>query len=150
MRQPRRGEHPHERRGRARRNGARPTRDRRRAARRAKFVALWGDLIEQPPALAELQLHGWRMARLRRLGRLAAVSNKPALGERITRLEAKEEARHVRQLNRLKHPAAPPSGAPQPRRLPPLPQGAAPARTEASELDELPRSGGSAPVRGLS
>ena len=95
------------------------TRDRRRAAHRAKLEELWGDLIQQPPGLVELRLHGWRMARLRRLARLAALSTKPALAERITRLEAKEEARHVRQLNRLKHPAAPSSAAPHPPRLAP-------------------------------
>lgn len=106
------------------------TRDRRRAARRAKLEALWGDLIHTPPALVELQLHGWRMARLRRLGRLAASSNTPALVERITRLETKEEARHVKQLNRLKRQPEPPSTAPHPR---PLPQRATSTAAPASE-----------------
>lgn len=108
------------------------TRDRRRAARRAKLEALWGDVIQKPPTLVELQLHGWRMARLRRLGRLAALSNKPLLQERITRLEIKEEARHVKQLDRLKRQAEPASAAPPPRRARPLPEPAASSVTPES------------------
>lgn len=84
----------------------------RRDRRRAILAALWGSVSADPAAIAEFGLHAWRMARLRRVERLATELARPALLERVGKLMAKEQARHTKHLRRLKDQLAPSTAPP--------------------------------------
>lgn len=94
----------------------------RRDRHRALLAALWGSASAQPAGLAEFRLHAWRMARLRRMERLATELARPALVERIGSLLAEEEARHLKHMKRLEAPAAPASAEPSPKKPPAPPR----------------------------
>lgn len=83
----------------------------RRERRRALLAALWGPLSAEPAGIAEFDLHAWRMARLRRIERLATEVDRPLLLERVGKLITKEQARHVKHLKRLKDERAAPAAA---------------------------------------
>lgn len=83
----------------------------RRDRHRAILTALWGSASTQPAGLAEFGLHAWRMARLRRMERLAAELARPVLLERIGGLLAKEQARHLKHMKRLQDSTAPAAAA---------------------------------------
>jgi hypothetical protein len=74
----------------------------RRHERLAKLRARWGALLRHPAVLAELRLHGRRMARLQTLRRIAEREGKTALLPRIDKLVEKEQARHERHMAGLK------------------------------------------------
>ena len=73
----------------------------RRNRHRAILEALWGSVSADPAAIAEFELHAWRMARLRRMERLATELDRAGLPDRIAKLIAKEQARHTKHLKRL-------------------------------------------------
>ena len=77
----------------------------RRDRHRAILAALWGPVSAEPAGLAEFDLHAWRMARLRRMERLASELARPALLDQITALLAKEQARHLKHMKRLQSTA---------------------------------------------
>lgn len=83
----------------------------RRDRRREILAALWGPVSADPAAVAEFGLHAWRMARLRRVERLATELERPELLERTGKLLTKEQARHVKHLERLKDQRAMPAVA---------------------------------------
>lgn len=78
----------------------------RRDRRRASLAAMWGAVSTDPAGVAEFRLHAWRMARLRRIERLATELERRVPLERAGKLVTKEEARHVKHLERLKNQLA--------------------------------------------
>jgi len=85
----------------------------RRNRHRAILEALWGSVSTDPAAIAEFDLHAWRMARLRRMERLATELERPGLLERIGKLIAKEQTRHTKHLKRLADQSTVPRTAPK-------------------------------------
>lgn len=95
----------------------------RRDRRRAILAALWGPVSADPAALAEFNLHAWRMARLRRIERLATELARPLLLERVGKLITKEQARHAKHLKRLRDQLVDPAAAAPRLKAPAAPRG---------------------------
>lgn len=74
----------------------------RRDERRQKYEKKWGEFAHGKPAMNEFRLHGWRMAKLRRIRMLAEEMGKDKLVEKVDDLIEKEEARHEKALEKLK------------------------------------------------
>ena len=84
----------------------------RRAQHQAEIKARWGAVLAQPAVREELEHHARRMARLNRAAFLAETEitkDKDKLVERIQKLTEKEQARHVRAMERFK--SMPPGAA---------------------------------------
>lgn len=84
----------------------------RRAQHQAEVKARWGAVLAQPAVREELEHHARRMARLNRAAFLAETEitkDKDKLVERIQKLTEKEQARHVRAMERFK--SMPPGAA---------------------------------------
>jgi hypothetical protein len=84
------------------------TRAKRQQERRDQLKLRYGlELLQRAPIRAELKTHAWRMARLERMQTLAAAITNAAkrqkTTERLNKLIAKENARHERQLEQLRH-----------------------------------------------
>jgi hypothetical protein len=83
------------------------TREKRSKQHRDALEGKYGaDVLQRPPVLAELKTHAWRMARLERLRALAEAQSDTAKRNqnvaRLTKLTAREIARHERQMDQLK------------------------------------------------
>jgi hypothetical protein len=92
----------------------------RRDDRRKNFEKKWGDFARGKPAITEFRLHGWRMAKLRRMRLLADELGKDALVAKVDKLIEKEEARHDKALEKLKEGAQDAksgSGKPKPEKV---------------------------------
>jgi hypothetical protein len=77
-------------------------RQRRHQVRRIQLNRRWGDTLKDPEAIAELELHAERAAKLKRIRALALKKSKddPA-ADRATKLLAKEVARHEAHMKEL-------------------------------------------------
>lgn len=84
----------------------RESRKERRSERREKYEKKWGAFAHGKPAMNEFRLHGWRMAKLRRMRLLAEEMGKKDVVERVDKLIEKEQARHEKALAKLKESGA--------------------------------------------
>jgi hypothetical protein len=78
------------------------SRKERRDERRKKYEAKWGEFARGKPAINEFRLHGWRMAKLRRIRLVAEAMGKDKLVGKVDDLIEKEKARHDKALERVK------------------------------------------------
>lgn len=89
-------------------------RDRRQRVRRLQLNRRWGDTLENPKAIAELETHARRTAKLKRIRSLALKKGKDdPVAERAAQLLTREVARHEKHMKELqaKSVAASVSGA---------------------------------------
>jgi colicin import membrane protein len=80
----------------------RETRVERRKERRDEIKKKWGELEKKPAVRAELKVHAWRMARLKRLRAIAEADGKTDTVARIDKLVQKENERHEKHMQTLK------------------------------------------------
>jgi hypothetical protein len=80
----------------------RETRKERRQERREAIKQKWGDLHKHPAVKAELKVHAWRMARLKRIRAVADAEGKKDTVARVDKLIEKEKARHQKHMETLK------------------------------------------------
>lgn len=115
-------------------NRAESSRQRRHRIRRTQLNRRWGDTLKDPEAIAELELHAERTAKLKRIRSLALKKSKddPA-AERAAKLLAKEEARHERHMKELQAKAVAASVAAAGGSAPAAPQSTTPAAAAAEE-----------------
>lgn len=74
----------------------------RRKAHMAEMRAKWGTILKMDGVKDEMRLHASRMAKLRRIEKLAKDKNKDAVAKRATAAMEKEKARHDKKLGELK------------------------------------------------
>ena len=79
----------------------RESRKARKRARLARLHKRWGRSIKDAPAVAELRIHGARMAKLNRIYELAGDINNQKLVERAKAAIGKESARHHRRMTKI-------------------------------------------------
>lgn len=80
----------------------RETRKERRQERREEIKKKWGDLHQHPAVKAELKVHAWRMARLKRIRAVADAEGKKDIVARADKLIEKEKERHQKHMDTLK------------------------------------------------
>ncbi|MBK8994885.1 MAG: hypothetical protein IPM35_03920 [Myxococcales bacterium] len=80
----------------------RETRKERRQERREEIKKKWGDLHKHPAVKAELKVHAWRMARLKRIRAVADAEGKTDTVARVDKLIEKEKERHQKHMDTLK------------------------------------------------
>ena len=73
----------------------------------AEARAKWGDTLKKPGVKEEMKLHARRLARLRRMAKLANAAKKDAVEKRAKTLIEKEKSRHEKKMEELKAAAAP-------------------------------------------
>lgn len=83
------------------------TRDTRRSGDVAQLKARWGELLQNPQALAELKLHAQRTAYLQRIRALADQAKDRKTVEAVDVLITKEETRDADAMNALRSGALP-------------------------------------------
>jgi hypothetical protein len=89
--------------------GREQEREKRRQAQREALEQRFGlEFLQRPPVRAELRTHAWSMARLDRMAALAetitdADKRKKTI-ERLSKLRARETARHERRMEQLRNP----------------------------------------------
>lgn len=79
----------------------RETRRERRHAEREAIRQKWGTLADHPAVKAELKVHAWRMARLKRIRAVADAQGKTATVARVDSLIAKENERYQKHMDVL-------------------------------------------------
>lgn len=79
----------------------------KRAEHMAEMRAKWGEILKKPGVKAEMGLHSRRMARLRRIEKVATEKKKDALVKRAVAAQEKEKARHQKKMDELKAQPAP-------------------------------------------
>jgi hypothetical protein len=84
----------------------------RRDEHMAEMRAKWGEILKKPGVKEEMRLHARRLARLRRMEKLAADAKKDALVKRANAAEEREKARHQKKMDELKAQPAPAGSAP--------------------------------------
>lgn len=87
------------------------TRDSRRSGEVAQLKARWGELLQNPQAVAELRLHAQRTAYLQRIRALADQAKDRKTVEAVDILITKEEGRDADAMNALRSGALPGGGA---------------------------------------
>jgi chromosome segregation ATPase len=80
----------------------RETRKERRKERREAIKEKYGDVLDKPAVRAELRLHAWRMARLKRIRAVATSEDKKDTVARVDKLMEKEKQRHQKRMDHLK------------------------------------------------
>jgi hypothetical protein len=79
----------------------RDTRKDRRQERRERIQKRWGEIEKKPAVRAELKVHAWRMARLKRLRAIAEAEGNKDKVARIDKLTQKETERHDKHMETL-------------------------------------------------
>jgi hypothetical protein len=80
----------------------RASRDKRRDDEKAAQKAKYGEAVARPEVKEELRTHAQRLARLRRIERIAKASSKPEIAKRTADALAKEIKRHEKKMTELK------------------------------------------------
>ncbi|MFO0568161.1 MAG: hypothetical protein U0263_21045, partial [Polyangiaceae bacterium] len=79
----------------------RETRKDRRKEHREALQKKWGDLPKRPAVKAELKVHAWRVARLKRIRAVADNQGKKDAVSRVDKLLEKENTRHQKHMEKL-------------------------------------------------
>lgn len=74
----------------------------RRKAHMAEMRAKWGAIQKMPGVREEMRMHASRMARLRRIDKIALEKKKDAVAKRAEAAMEKEKARHEKRMTELK------------------------------------------------
>ncbi len=74
----------------------------RRKAHMAEMRAKWGSILKMEGVKEEMSTHASRMARLRRIEKIATEKKKDAVAKRAQAAMEKEKARHEKKMTELK------------------------------------------------
>jgi hypothetical protein len=73
----------------------------------AELRAKWGEMLKKPGVKEEMKKHLSRLAKLRRIGRVAKDAKKDGIQKRVDAAVAKEKQRHDKTMDELKTQTAP-------------------------------------------
>lgn len=83
----------------------------RQKAHMAELRAKWGAILKIEGVREEMRMHSSRLARLRRIDKLAKAGGKEAIAKRAEAAIEKEKARHDKKMDELKSKQAAPAAS---------------------------------------